>query len=172
MLLLRPLQQTDFSDLFAVAADPAIWEQHPDRERYKRENFSKFFDLGIASAGALAIIEQISGRILGSSRFYPFDQDVSSIEIGYTFLARDCWGQGHNRELKTLMLDYAFRYVSQVYFKAWTLNLRSRRAIEKLGATLVRIEPRPSLSGEAQQQYNAVCQISKALWDKRGAHND
>ena len=40
---LVPLQETDFERLYDVASDPLIWEQHPNKDRYKREIFQTFF---------------------------------------------------------------------------------------------------------------------------------
>ena len=41
LIILRPLRENDFEALYEVAKDPLIWEQHPSRERYKREVYSK-----------------------------------------------------------------------------------------------------------------------------------
>ena len=43
LLELRPLCAEDFRDLYAVAADPLIWEQHPCKDRYQEEVFTSFF---------------------------------------------------------------------------------------------------------------------------------
>ena len=61
------------------------------------------------------------------------DEEKSEIEIGWTFLARSHWGGIHNRELKKLMLDHAFRFVRSVVFLVGPQNLRSQRAVEKIG---------------------------------------
>ena len=63
LIELRPLQLDDFTALFAAAADPLIWEQHPDPERHKPDNFRKFFDHIIESKGALAVVELKSRKI-------------------------------------------------------------------------------------------------------------
>ena len=58
------------------------------------------------------------------------------MEIGWTFLARSYWGGAMNRELKRMMLAHAFRFVPRVIFVVGERNLRSRRAMEKIGARL------------------------------------
>lgn len=136
-LTLRPLQADDFEQLHAAAGDPKVWEQHPVPTRWRTEVFRGFFDAGLASAGALAVIENASGRIVGSSRYYEWDADSREIAIGYTFLARRLWGSGANREMKTLMLDHAFRWAETAWFHVGKDNWRSRKAMEKLGADLV-----------------------------------
>ena len=116
LIRLRPLANEDFEPLFFAASDPLIWEQHPEPDRYKRENFTRYFNQGIESKGALAIIDQKSGQMIGSSRFTLYDPAASSVEVGYTFLSRPYWQTGRNRELKLLMLNYAFQFVDSVFF--------------------------------------------------------
>ena len=53
LLELRPLRSEDFDDLYAVGADPLIWEQHPVKNRHEKENFREFFEESLASGGAL-----------------------------------------------------------------------------------------------------------------------
>lgn len=58
------------------------------------------------------------------------------MHIGYTFFSRACWGKSFNSNTKELMLDYAFNIVQSVIFHIGSCNMRSRKAIEKLGAVL------------------------------------
>src|SRR5437773_12188643 len=91
----------DFEALFEAASDPLIWDQHPDRERYKRPVFQKFFDSAMESKGAFAVIERKSGRIIGSSRYYEYSPERREVIVGFTFLERAFWGGAHNGELKS-----------------------------------------------------------------------
>ncbi|MFN2542405.1 MAG: GNAT family N-acetyltransferase [Chthoniobacterales bacterium] len=138
LLELRPLRREDFEALFAAANDPLIWEQHPERDRYTREVFQKYFDGAIESRGAFAIIERKSGRIIGSSRYCHLHLVASEVEIGWTFLERAFWGGRYNRELKTLMLDHAFRFVDRVVFVVGENNIRSQKALQKIGARFLK----------------------------------
>ncbi|MFK7954536.1 MAG: GNAT family N-acetyltransferase [Lysobacterales bacterium] len=151
-LKLRPLVPADFEPLYLAACDPKIWELHPDSERYKRDIFrQRFFDTAIISKGALAIEELASGRIVGSSRYYNWDYERSEIAIGYTFIERSQWGMGANRELKALMLNHIFQWAPVVWFHIADINMRSRRAIEKIGATFCHGEQR-ELEGKPYSQ--------------------
>jgi RimJ/RimL family protein N-acetyltransferase len=136
LIQLRPLTPTDFDALFAAASDPLIWEQHPERDRHKREVFRNFFDGAIDSKGAFAIIDRKSGRIIGSSRYCNLDPDKHEVEIGWTFLERAFWGGAYNRELKSLMLEHAFRFVDRIAFVVGEKNIRSQKALLKIGARL------------------------------------
>jgi RimJ/RimL family protein N-acetyltransferase len=132
LIELRPLTSEDWDDLFSVASDPLIWEQHPESDRYKEDVFKVFFREALESRGAFVIIDK-SGRIIGSTRFYGYDPEKSEIEIGWTFLARKYWGGRYNRELKQLMLDHAFKFVESVIFYVGENNIRSQKATEKIG---------------------------------------
>jgi RimJ/RimL family protein N-acetyltransferase len=137
LLELRPLRPEDWVALFAVASDPLLWEQHPSPDRYKEEVFRQLFEEGLSSGGALAAVERTSGEIVGSSRYHGFDPEQSVVEIGWSFLARRCWGGTYNGEMKRLMLEHAFKTVARVVFVIGPDNHRSRRAVERIGATYV-----------------------------------
>lgn len=135
-LHLRPLTPGDFDALYAAGSDPLIWEQHPDSDRYKKEVFQAFFGGALDSRGAFAAIDNQTSRVIGSSRFHGYDEQKSEVEIGWTFLARSHWGGRYNREMKHLMLGHAFKFVKSVIFVVGPKNLRSQRALEKIGAVL------------------------------------
>lgn len=135
LLELRPLRAEDFQELYAVASDPLIWDQHPSSDRYQEEVFKNFFREALESGGALIASDSKSGHIIGSSRFHGYDKETSEIEIGWTFLARSHWGGIYNREMKELMLRHAFRFVDRVVFLVGPQNLRSQKAVEKIGGT-------------------------------------
>src|SRR5437899_4827569 len=116
LIELRPLMPEEWDDLFAVASDPLIWEQHPENDRYKEDVFKVFFREAMESGGAFVIIDKKSQQIIGSTRFCGYDPKKSEIEIGWTFLARNYWGGRYNRELKDLMLAHAFKFVENVVF--------------------------------------------------------
>ncbi|HSS18079.1 MAG TPA: GNAT family N-acetyltransferase [Candidatus Dormibacteraeota bacterium] len=134
LIELRPLIPEDWNDLFAVAADPLIWVQHPESDRYKEDVFKVFFKDALESGGAFVVIDTKSKRIIGSTRFHGYDPEKSEVEIGWTFLARKCWGGRYNREMKQLMLAHAFQFVENVVFYVGENNIRSQKATEKIGA--------------------------------------
>jgi RimJ/RimL family protein N-acetyltransferase len=147
LIQLRSLTPADFDELFTAASDPLIWAQHPESDRYTREVFQRYFDGAIESKGAFAIIEKKSGRMIGSSRYCNLDSAVGEVEIGWTFLERKFWGGIYNRELKTLMLDHAFKFVDRVVFVVGENNLRSQKALEKIGARFLQAVERPDRDG-------------------------
>ncbi|WP_449387707.1 GNAT family N-acetyltransferase [Chryseobacterium lineare] len=159
---LIPLQQGDFESLYKVAADPEIWKQHPNKDRHQKEVFEIFFNGAIQSGGAFKIIKKSTGEVLGSSRFYDYNEKENSIFIGYTFYGTKCWGKGINPQIKKLMLDYIFQFVDTVYFHVGKDNIRSRIAMEKLGAEN-KGEYEIAYFGEPSRM-NILYQIKKENW--------
>ncbi|WP_296679730.1 GNAT family N-acetyltransferase [Novosphingobium sp.] len=136
-LLLRPLRPDDWDALFAAANDPLVWELHPAHDRWKEKVFRAYFEDALARGGALAVIDKITGSVIGSSRMQGYNlAHGGSVEIGWTFLARSHWDGRTNREMKRLMLRHAFKYVGRVDFRVGEHNLRSRAAMTKIGGRL------------------------------------
>lgn len=132
LVLLRPLTPDDRGALRAVAADPAVWEQHPAKDRTQEPVFRAWFAEALASGGALVVVDRSDGTVIGTSRYVLQGDD--EVEVGWTFLARSRWGGRWNGEVKRLMLDHAFAAVPTVVFTVHRDNLRSQRAVERLGA--------------------------------------
>ena len=134
LLELRPLVTEDWDELFAVASDSLIWEQHPEPDRYTEDVFRTYFKGALESGGAFVIVDRDTHQIIGSTRFYGYDHEKAEIEIGWTFLARKYWGGRYNAEMKRLLLTHAFKFVENVVFFVGEENFRSQKAMEKVGA--------------------------------------
>lgn len=133
---LDPLLAQDWGALYAVAADPLIWEVHPAHDRWREPVFRRFFEQGLESGGALTVRDAVSGAVIGSSRYSVERAGEREVEIGWTFLARHAWGGPVNAAMKRLMIDHALGSFDRVIFMVGENNGRSRRALEKIGATL------------------------------------
>lgn len=134
LITIKPLQENNFESLFTIASDQLLLEQHPNNDRYKKEVFQLFFENAIQSKGAFIVINNKTNEIIGSSRYYEFNEVEKSIVIGYTFISRAFWGKNYNSSLKELMINYAFQFVNKVHFHVGETNYRSQKAVEKLGA--------------------------------------
>jgi len=161
-IAMRPLKPQDFDDLFAVASDPLIWSQHPDPSRGTREGFPSFFEGAMRSKSCLVVVDAARQALIGCSRYSNYVPS-QRIEIGYTFLARSYWGGAVNAEMKRLMLRHAFTDVQAVQFTVAEGNLRSRRAVEKLGAELAGAQDAPRWG-----QIHVIYRLTFEMW-ARGA---
>lgn len=159
LIKLVPLQETDFEELYSVANDELLWEQHPNKLRYQKPVFQNFFEGAIQSKGAFFIRDAKTNEPIGSSRFYDYNPETNSILIGYTFIGRKFWGKGYNKELKKLMMDYAFQFVNTIYFHVGATNFRSQKALEKIGGMKID-EFEVEYFGE-EPKLNYIYRISK-----------
>jgi len=104
-------------------------------------------------------VDRKTQKIIGSSRYRWHAPPRSELEIGWTFLARSNWGGIYNQEMKYLMLTHAFQYVDAVIFLVGATNLRSGKALEKIGSTLTNRRESTTLHGKVIE--HVIYQISK-----------
>ena len=161
-IILYPLLESDFEAMYSVASDPKIWEQHPNKDRWKREVFQNFFNGAIQSKGAFKIVDKTTGELIGCTRYYDYNEAENAILLGYTFYGTSSWGKGINPQVKKLMLDYIFRFVSRVQFHIGAVNIRSQIAIGRLGAEKIGEED-VAYFGEAPK-LNFIYEIRKETW--------
>jgi N-acetyltransferase len=138
LIVMRPMIEVDFEQLYTVASDPLIWAVHPTHERWQRPVFRANIDEAFGEQGGLVAIDKVTERIIGFSRYSQIAVGTDEIEIGWSFLARDYWGGRYNRDMKAIMIAHALKSFQRVIFRVGETNVRSRRAMEKIGA--VRIE--------------------------------
>ena len=161
------LEQTtslDFDPLYEVASNPVVWEQHPEKDRWKRPVFSAFFQGATENdLGCFTIRDKSGGIVIGSTRFYSHDDAHNAVRLGYTFLCPSYWGSGANQEIKEVLLGHAFTIVENVYFDIGKQNLRSRKAVEKLGAVECAGDDEKVVYGLSKDVF------SRRPWGVRGA---
>ncbi len=162
LVIATPLQQSDFELLYQAAADPLIWEQHPNKNRWQLPDFSNYFEGAIRSGGALLVRDAVTNEVIGSSRYSDHNSATNTVSIGYTFFVRSHWGRGHNYALKQLMLDHIFQYVDTVEFFIGAVNKRSQVSLERFGAIKTREEETAYYGEAAKLDY--VYTLTKAQW--------
>jgi RimJ/RimL family protein N-acetyltransferase len=163
---IRAIVETDFNELYLCASDKKLWAGHPAKDRYKKIEFEKWFKSAIESDTAIVFVDNLTNKPIGSSRFYTIDSEPNDISIGYTFLACKYWGGETNFELKKLMLDYAFNYFDCVWFHIAPSNVRSQKAVQKIGAVFSH-EKIASISGSPENW--GFYKIEKSNWQLQSA---
>ena len=167
---LVPLAASDFEALYSVASDAKVWALHPASDRYQEPVFREFFSGAIDSGMAYRVElkdSQCEGKIIGTSRFNAPNYDRCSIEIGWTFLGREFWGGEYNKELKDLMLYFAFKRFTAVHFCIGANNYRSIAAVKKLGA---RHNPDMIDTNRAESVFYELTQQTYVGLDNYGKH--
>lgn len=165
---IRPLETVDFEPLFQVAQDPLIWEQHPSHNRWQRAVYTAFFEDSIQSKGALIVIDKTNSKIIGSSRFKSIVNMDNAVEIGWSFLARKYWGGTFNRYVKTLMIEHAFQFIDDIVFYIGKGNIRSQKAVQKLGGVRVTGASYRYLMKEDPDDWTYI--INKNNWQQNSAN--
>jgi N-acetyltransferase len=140
---LEPLAPDHHDGLRAAASPPEIWEYWSFNIGESDATFDRWFDgcLEEAAAGGdahFATILQATGEPVGSTSFCEIHEQDRGLEIGWTWLTPTVWGTGANTDAKFLQLQYAFETLGciRVQWDTYEHNLRSRAALNKIGATL------------------------------------
>jgi len=140
-VLLTPLDNNHIDDLVQIAKDPRIWE-YMGIDGTQTEGLKLFLKSAILRRGTgeqypFAVIDRISGALIGSTMFHNIYPDHKKLEIGWTWYHPDYWRTGYNRECKLLLLTYCFEELgtNRVQFQAAEKNKRSCNAILGIGAT-------------------------------------
>lgn len=137
---LVPLEEAHTKDLFKAGHHPEIWLYMP----MKVETLEEMTQLVQGALHAkekgtefpFVIIDQETEQIVGSTRFLDISSSNRHLEIGWTWLSPVVWRTKINTEAKYLLLRYCFETLStiRVQLKTDGRNLRSQRAIERIGA--------------------------------------
>ncbi len=137
-IFLSVLLPQDSDALEKISNDTRIWlhnSSFTDPKAFMDEWFLKALEQK-EKGTRIPFVIHYQNHVIGSTSFYDIDMSKKIVTIGYTWLHPDYWGSGINTKVKQLLLNYAFKQAkfNQVNFIIDSLNLRSRAAVEKLGA--------------------------------------
>jgi RimJ/RimL family protein N-acetyltransferase len=138
---LRPLTYDDFGDLCAFAYDADIWRYFVTQV-HEADDLRQLLSDALADRlegrrYAFAIVENKSGKVVGSSAYGNLAEKDWRIEIGWSFLSRTAQGTGINKATKAMLMQFAFDKLAceRVEFKTDVLNERARGGLKSIGAT-------------------------------------
>src|ERR1700722_10956581 len=167
---LRPLELETLGALFAVAQDPNIW-RFTSGDYSSDQNFYPNFSAALrgreeGKSYPFLIYSTESSKIIGTTRLLEIVPEDRKLEIGVTWLASQYWGSGANTQCKYLLLEYCFESlnVNRVQFRAKSDNSRSRRALEKIGATFEGVLRNDKIEPSGQARNTAFYSIIKDEW--------
>lgn len=140
-VFLKPLEQEDKQGLFEAGRYPEIWSHMPTTIE-KMVDVNNFVDKALEKKHEktefpFVIVDKKSGQIIGSTRFMDIEETHKRLEIGTTWITPAFWRTAINTNCKYLLLQYCFEVLNlqRVQIKTDHENLRSQKAIERLGAT-------------------------------------
>lgn len=139
-LRLEPLAPAHEAGLRAAAADGELWRIRvtsvpaPDQTRAWIETALQMREAGTRCA--FAVLDEATGRVLGSTSYHDILPAVRRLEIGYTWYAKGVQRSHVNTACKLLMMGHAFDTLgcAVVGWRTDNFNFASQRAIERLGA--------------------------------------
>ncbi|AWH87014.1 N-acetyltransferase [Flavobacterium album] len=134
---LLPLEKSHFENLIALAKEKSIW-QHYTIDGSDPEVLGQSLNSSLTDTlqYPFVIMLRETGTVIGSTRFLDIQPDHNKLEIGWTWLHPDYWHTKINTECKLMLLTFCFEelMVSRVQLKTDENNIRSRKAILKIGA--------------------------------------
>jgi len=172
---LLPMQRQHFDELVLLAREPRIWEHIPidcssddkmlqalDTALAEREKGTQF---------PFVILHRSSGRLIGSTRLMDLQPQHRKLEIGWTWLHPAHWATAANPECKLLLLRHSFDVlnVMRVQLKTDELNVRSRKAILKIGAQYEGILRNDMQRSNGTQRNSAYFSFTDVEWPATAA---
>jgi N-acetyltransferase len=169
-ILLQPLEAAHFDALIAIGQTPEIWTHlaidgfMPDV--LMTELKAALIKRTTGEQYPFTIVDKRTGAIIGSTRLYNIFPEHRKLEIGWTWYSPEYWGTGCNTACKLLLLTYCFETLHTVRVQLQTReqNLRSRAAIEKLGAKLEGILRNDRIRKEGISRNTAIFSIIDSEW--------
>lgn len=136
---LEPLSQDHAQGLYNRGRSAQDWAYMPRSCFIDQADVRQWIDEALAAdkQQAFAIVETQKNKVVGSTRYLNVRPEHRSVEIGWTWLGQEWQRTGLNTEVKLLLLIHAFERLGcvRVEFKTDGRNLRSQRALERIGAT-------------------------------------
>jgi len=168
---LVPLEKGHFEELYKAAADKKLWEHIPT-DCSNRETFETAYNFSLTEREKgnqypFVIFHKQTKELIGSTRFfeiYPLDK---KLEIGWTWIITKYWGTEINLECKLLLLSFCFDTLEtrRVQIKTDSTNIRSRKAIEKIGGQFEGILRKDKIKENGVSRNAAYYSILDDEWD-------
>ncbi|AHN20249.1 MULTISPECIES: GNAT family N-acetyltransferase [Lysinibacillus] len=176
VVLLRPLVREDSPALLAAGSYPEIWsymsttiEDESDVHNFVENALS---NKNLMKEYPFVIVDKLSGQIIGSTRFMDIDSKHQRLEIGTTWLTPSFWRTAVNTNCKYLLLTYCFEVLGlqRVQIKTDHDNLRSQKAIERIGATKEGVLRNHMIRKDGSTRHTVMYSITLQEWPKVKAH--
>ncbi|MDE3253729.1 MAG: GNAT family N-acetyltransferase [Bacteroidota bacterium] len=169
---LVPLAAEHFEELYKAASDKKLWELIPT-DCSERENFDKAYLFALSERDKghqypFVIVHKATNELIGSTRFFEIYPGDKKLEIGWTWIITRYWGTEINLECKLLMLTFCFEHLQtrRVQFKTDETNIRSRKAIEKLGARFEGVLRKDRIKANGVSRSAAYYSILDDEWEE------
>lgn len=175
---LEPLERAHHDALEEAAADGELWRIRVSSVP-EPGGMAGYIEQALASRAAgdrfpFAVIEEATGRVLGSTSFHDIAPAVRRVEIGYTWYAKSVQRTHVNTAAKRLLLAHAFETLGcgVVGWRTDNFNLASQRAIERLGAKKDGVIRGHALRRDGTVRDTVMYSVTEGEWPEIRAHLD
>lgn len=168
-----PLARIHFPELEKIAKDKRIWEHYAfdgsDSTTLRNTLEEALVEKEKGTQFPFVIFHKPTKNIIGSTRFMHIHPKNRKLEIGTTWLIPEYWGTSVNLECKLLLLTYCFETIKtvRVQLKTDENNVRSRKAIEKIGGKLEGILRNDMLRDDQSRRNSAYYSIIEEEWEDK-----
>jgi N-acetyltransferase len=172
---LEPLREAYREDIRPLARDERIWEFTKTLmiDDTFDAQFDKYFDeaMGLpALSGQAFVIRATTGhQIIGMTRIFHVELTDKRLEIGHTWYIPSVWGRVYNKECKLLLLQYIFEVLryNRVEFRVAHQNIRSQRAVEKIGGFKEGILRKYTYRNDGSIRHTVLFSIIDEEWPEK-----
>ncbi|SFF05979.1 Protein N-acetyltransferase, RimJ/RimL family [Chitinophaga sp. CF118] len=168
---LLPLEKIHFEELYLAAVDKKLWELIPidcsEPEKFSAAYTKALTEREKGNHYPFIIYHKQTEEIIGSTRFFEIFPDDKKLEIGWTWVIRKYWNTAVNLECKLLLLTHCFEVLKtrRVQIKTDQNNLRSRKAIEKIGGQFEGILRKDKIKDDGTSRSAAYYSILDDEWE-------
>lgn len=173
-VVLRPLELSDKEFLKEYAInEPEIWKFNSNGAEGV-EKLEKYIANAITQRDnkkeyPFIVFDKVSGKYIGSTRFYAIFLELKTIEIGYTWYSKNYQGTGINKNCKYLLLEFAFEKlnIERVAFAANNKNERSINAMKSIGCVVEGILRNSNIGALGERIDVIRLSILKKEWEEK-----
>lgn len=170
VVLLRPVEHYDIEGIVEAAKDERIWE-HMSVSLLTKEAANKYVEKAIVEREAkesymFVITDKKANKIVGCTSFLDISLAHKRLEIGATWLNPSVWRTHVNTNCKFLLLQYCFEqlHLNRVQIKTGHENIRSQKAIERIGAVKEGILRNHMIRKEGTIRHTVMYSIIEEEW--------
>ena len=164
------LDLSNFENLIEIAAQDRLIQFSPSKIN-TAEDLKNYVQIAVDGYYHKTIIpflvfDKQTNSYAGSTRFGNINYKNKVLHIGWTWIGKEFQGTGLNKNMKFLMLQYAFETLKfeKVEFRIDERNKKSRKAVEKLGATLEGILRQDTAMSDGFRRSTCCYGILKSEW--------
>lgn len=167
---LIPLDESHFETLIGLSKDQRIWQHYAidgsNTQKLKSSLEMALYEREKGTQYPFVIILKKENKIVGSTQFLDIQPIHKKLEIGWTWLHPDYWGTSINLECKLLLFTYCFEVLEakRVQLKTDENNIRSRKAIEKIGGVFEGILRNDMIRDNGTNRNSAYYSIIDSEW--------